>query len=126
MRAHFVWCVLKTFLKHIGGVLLDAELREFASENLKNGTTNWLGPPSDYLSERVVAEGVTRDLLCILSHLFHDVLLVLEFSRACNDYLNDADPVFIYTEVADLTLDFLKNKVKNSFESFRRPFWSLN
>jgi hypothetical protein len=97
-----------------------------APECLKYRTANLFRPPSDDLSDRIVSKGVTRDLHRIPSHIFHDVLLLLKLGHASNDNFDYTEPVPVHTQVVDLSLDFLKNKVKNSFESFRWPIWPLD
>lgn len=76
------------------------------------------GPPSDDLSDGVVAEGVTRNRDRFPTHLLHNVLLLLELGGACHDDLDHAEAVAVDTEVVYLLLNLLKNKVENSIESF--------
>jgi hypothetical protein len=126
LGADFVWCKFEATLEHVRWVLLNAELWEMASECFKYRAANLFRPPCDDLSNCVVSKRVTRDLHCIPSHLFHDVLLVLKLGHTSNDNFDHAKPVPVYTEVVYLILYFLENKVKNSIESFRWPFWSLD
>ena len=87
-----------------------------ASQGLKNGHTDLLRPLGDNLSDSVVTKGITSDLDGVLFHLLEDVLLLLDSSGACHDYLNHAEPIPIDTEIVDLVLDLIKNKVENSVE----------
>lgn len=75
-------------------------------------------PPCDDLCNRVVAEGVLRDIDSVLTHLVHNVLLLVEPCGSCHDNLDDAKAVPVDAEVIDLLLNFLKNKVENSIECF--------
>lgn len=89
-----------------------------APQRFKNGCAHLLRPPCDDLSDRVIAEGVTRNGHGVLTHLVHDVLLLVESSGSCHDNLDDAKAVSIDAEAINLLLNLLKNKVENSIECF--------